>query len=916
MLVFTLLCAAQLWLLEQPAMLSMFPSHDYILTRYAGEYALSTRVLFLSFFVAFSLFTTGTIGGRLVLMADLILHFLLICMLFDLVNTAIGFFSVYAIPLDVIQIIVGVFGFGIFAFKLMERGTMPIRLAMRHKTYRVRKALLRLVLCAVAAATITMIVAIQDFHAVRMLRDIALLGGLGPGVFLFLPLFVVMLYALGRLDQARHIDSGFQPPVTVIVPAHNEAYIIVDTIKALDRAAARYVGTVTVLIMNNASTDDTAAIASGGLRHCEHVTGRVIDVDTPGKANALNEGLWHTETEFVVRVDADTLLAPDALRFALENFEDPEVGVVGGIPVPPGGGRFDRARRVEVLLKHGFYSVAFSAIDCLVGVPGMFVVYRTAHPRQLGGFARGVNGEDTDMSVRIAELGLKSMVDPRVSYISEVPASYRHMREQRLRWFRSVFHVSARCFDLVDSAWPTLRGKLILPYMLINSARRAMMLPLVSFGLLQLAIHPGPGGNLYIQSILAVFLGAPMIVAVIAIALNRQFGAILALPEYILFRAVRAYFTMESMMTIIIAGGRYNEVAPERIERLNPFREYLDSVPERERPAAVGEAGDRAAGSMAGMIALFAAATVLFGATSTGQAQAQSALAFDQEVYVARQVVPPDVLESGVDQDRLLPSVNSESYLTYRARDDGSLLLRGGFIMSRFAENAAYDRYGFDAAAEYRRDLDQQENWQLRLQGDLRSVAGEDGHIFTRQRLGALVNKRHSPEHSSRGRLVVGRRDQNESNTFSGFDQTEWRAELGHAWRPRRDRLFLLGTAYLETVDADDDRFTYDGIGVWGLARVPVADRLEVTARLTAYRREYEDAFSASIPESRRDTRLWPRASVDYFLTDRWIAFGEVGYDINVSNIETRDYDGITAMLGARFSGSLGEFSMNSPDDD
>ena len=311
-----------------------------------------------------------------------------------------------------------------------------------------------------------------------------LLGGIGPGVFLFLPVLFGQLYVLAIYDVATAKKPKFNPPVSVIVPAHNESYIIKDTINAMDRAAHHYGGEVNVLIMNNNSTDDTEEIARETLLSCKAAKGRVINVPKPGKSNALNAGLDACETEFLVRVDADTLVGEDNFSRAMPYFTDPSVGVVGGVPVPPGGALFDRARLLEVLVKHGFYSVAMGAVNGVVGIPGMFVVYRTQHPRQLGGFVEGMNGEDTDISLRIGELGFHSVVDPKIRYISEVPSSYSHMREQRMRWFRSIYHISSRCRDLIYGPNVTLRGKVILPYMLVNSARRAMLVPLIIFGVL------------------------------------------------------------------------------------------------------------------------------------------------------------------------------------------------------------------------------------------------------------------------------------------------------------------------------------------------------------------------------------------------------------------------------------------------
>jgi len=191
----------------------------------------------------------------------------------------------------------------------------------------------------------------------------------------------------------------------------------------------------------------------------------------------------------------------------------------------------------------------------------MFVVMRTKHPRYLGGFVEGMNGEDTDLSLRIGELGFHSVVDPKLRYVSEVPASYKHMREQRMRWFRSVYHISSRCRDLLYSTNKSLRGKIILPYMLVNSARRAMLVPLILFGTLECIFGFTASSPIVWQSVVAVTTGAPALVAVLAALTNGLPRAILALPDYLIFRVMRAYFTLESMLSILI------DVSAEDLER-------------------------------------------------------------------------------------------------------------------------------------------------------------------------------------------------------------------------------------------------------------------------------------------------------------------------------------------------------------
>ena len=336
------------------------------------------------------------------------------------------------------------------------------------------------------------------------------------------------------------------------MPAFNEAHIIAETIRHIDEAAQEYGEPVELIVLDNNSADATAQIAARAIENAHSIDGRVIHVAQPGKAHALNRGVAEAKHGLILRIDADTQINANNIDLAVQNFHDPHIGVVGGMPMPPGGGLFDRARLVEVLLKHGYYAPSLSAFWGLIGVPGMFALYRADALREAGPFAIGMNGEDTDISFRISELGYHAIVDQRVRYVSEVPATIAHMREQRMRWFRSVYHVTARAKDALVSQTLSVRGKLVLPYMLLNSARRAMMVPILIFGVFQLLTETSTDNVLVWQSIIAVLVGAPALVAIAAIVINREWLALLAMPEYLAFRALRAWYTLESVLSIRI----------------------------------------------------------------------------------------------------------------------------------------------------------------------------------------------------------------------------------------------------------------------------------------------------------------------------------------------------------------------------
>lgn len=562
LILFCMIASGLLWLVNTQTVSTIFPNRDFVFSPYDGYHAIAVRIFIISFFVSFAMFSSAGWKGKILFSLDLVLSYAVLCGAFDLANVVFAFAFGMSYSLHFSAILSGLFGFAIYSFKLLERGRMPVRIPIEHIATNNWKPLLRLIFTLIIAGCVSTYMNGLDLWVVQKIREMTLLGGIGPGVFLFLPMLFAQLYVLAIYDVATAKRADFRPPVSIIVPAHNEAYIIADTIRAMDKAAAHYKSDVHILIMNNNSTDNTETIARDTLLACTSAQGSVINVPKPGKSNALNAGLDAAQTEFLVRVDADTLVGEDNLTRALAYFSDPTVGVVGGVPIPPGGALFDRARLLEVLVKHGFYSVAMGAVNGVVGIPGMFVVYRTEHPRYLGGFVEGMNGEDTDISLRIGELSFRSVVDPKLRYISEVPSSYAHMREQRMRWFRSVYHISSRCRDLIYSDWMTLRGKVILPYMLVNSGRRAMLVPLILFGCLEYLFGFNPDSPLVWQSIIAVTTGAPAIIAAASSLLNGMPKGILCLPEYLIFRIIRAYFTLESMMSILVkSSGEKQEIA-------------------------------------------------------------------------------------------------------------------------------------------------------------------------------------------------------------------------------------------------------------------------------------------------------------------------------------------------------------------
>jgi len=103
----------------------------------------------------------------------------------------------------------------------------------------------------------------------------------------------------------------------LVIPAHNEQARLPRTLRELRRHVRDHrslARPVEVIVVDNASTDDTAALAraadSGALRV------RVVDCPTPGKGAAVRAGIAATDAPVVGFMDADGATSLDALEEA------------------------------------------------------------------------------------------------------------------------------------------------------------------------------------------------------------------------------------------------------------------------------------------------------------------------------------------------------------------------------------------------------------------------------------------------------------------------------------------------------------------------------------------------------------------------------------------------------------------------
>jgi len=337
-----------------------------------------------------------------------------------------------------------------------------------------------------------------------------LLSNLGYLVMLLIALWTSAAH-LRHLESIRFDwikRSPLAPPITILVPAHNEQKSICTAVRnLLDLDYPE----LEVIVVNDGSADSTLQMMQQefGLRlvravyipqvmsapvrglYRSDVDTRLVVVDKESagsKADAVNAGLNAATSPYMCVVDADSVLERDALlRIMVPVLADPKrvVSVGGIIRVLNGseleGGRMRRVRLprksieviqvVEYLRAFLIGREAWARGNMLMIISGAFGVFRTDLVRAIGGYRSCAIGEDFDLVARLHRHLLDKGEDYSIQFVpdpvcwTEVPSDLQSLGRQRARWHKGLLDVLWPNKDMLFRPRYGLIGCLALPYL-------------------------------------------------------------------------------------------------------------------------------------------------------------------------------------------------------------------------------------------------------------------------------------------------------------------------------------------------------------------------------------------------------------------------------------------------------------------
>src|SRR6266496_1715657 len=220
------------------------------------------------------------------------------------------------------------------------------------------------------------------------------------------------------------------PGVTVLIPAHNEEGVIIQTVTSV---LASDDPAMHVIVVNDGSTDDTRMLLDSHFGDDPRV--QIIHQVNRGKAAALNNALSHAQTEIVVTIDADTEVESDAIRQLLRHFSDPQTGAVAGnVKVGNRSRWLTRWQALEYITSQNMEKRAFDLLNCITVVPGALGAWRKQAIEAAGGITADTVAEDADLTVAIRRLGWRVSYEESAVAWTEAPEKPGQLIRQRFRW--------------------------------------------------------------------------------------------------------------------------------------------------------------------------------------------------------------------------------------------------------------------------------------------------------------------------------------------------------------------------------------------------------------------------------------------------------------------------------------------------
>jgi peptidoglycan-N-acetylglucosamine deacetylase len=325
--------------------------------------------------------------------------------------------------------------------------------------------------------------------------------------------------------------ASYRPKVAVLIPAFNEEKVIERTVRA---ALNSGYSNLRVIVIDDGSRDRTLEVARSAFTE-EEAEGRVLILTkrNGGKAAALNYGIEHIEdAELFIGIDADTIIARDAIARLVPHFINPKVGAIAGnAKVGNRVNLWTRWQALEYITSQNFERRALDVLGAVSVVPGAIGAWRVSAVREVGGYQLDTVAEDADLTMALLRRGYRVEYEDMALAYTEAPTNANGLMRQRFRWSFGILQAVYKHSGVF--ARKGALGFVALPNIVIFQIMLPLVSPLIdimfAFGaiwyFLQKHFHPDSTDPASFHKLVAfffAFLVIDFLASALAFALERR----------------------------------------------------------------------------------------------------------------------------------------------------------------------------------------------------------------------------------------------------------------------------------------------------------------------------------------------------------------------------------------------------------
>lgn len=288
---------------------------------------------------------------------------------------------------------------------------------------------------------------------------------------------IALMSVMQRVKEKKHkkLLPDIRPEVSIIVPAYNEEVNVERTVNYL--LASDY-PLFEIILVDDGSGDQTYLKVKSAFNDNPRV--KIFTKPNGGKASALNFGIGKAKGEILVCIDADTMLASDAISKMIPYFADEKVGgVAGNVRVGNTVNLLTNWQSLEYTTSQNFDRRGFDYLDAISVIPGAIGAFRKEAVEKIGGFATDTLAEDCDLTLRLHRAGYTIRTCNDAIALTEAPETLNMFLRQRFRWAFGMMQSFWKHRDRLFSFKKRNLGWVLLPNMLIFNFIIPLFSPIV-----------------------------------------------------------------------------------------------------------------------------------------------------------------------------------------------------------------------------------------------------------------------------------------------------------------------------------------------------------------------------------------------------------------------------------------------------